>query len=119
MIVINFIITSTKLYVPVVIFSINNKIKFLENFKQGFKRIVSWKKHKSEIIRQPKSNHLDCIIDSRSRSINTLFVQSFKTGKNDPNRDYFDRSYLSLFEIEDFNPLINNGPFVCQPVKGK
>ena len=32
-----------KLYVPVVTFSINDNIKFLENIKQGFKRTISWK----------------------------------------------------------------------------
>ena len=43
--VVPFQITSAKLYVPVVTFSINNNIhffKFLENLKQGFKRTVSW-----------------------------------------------------------------------------
>ena len=37
----NFIITGTKLYVPVVTLSINDNIKFLENVKEGFKRIIS------------------------------------------------------------------------------
>ena len=32
---------NAKLYVPVVTLSINNNIKFLENMKQGFKRIIS------------------------------------------------------------------------------
>ena len=34
---VNFVITSTKLYVPVVTLSMNDSIKFLENIKQGFK----------------------------------------------------------------------------------
>ena len=42
-------INSTKLYVPVFTFSINNCINFLENMKQGFKRRVSWNKYRSEI----------------------------------------------------------------------
>ena len=46
---INFIITSTKLYVPVFTLSINDNIKFLENIKQGFKRTISWNKYRSEI----------------------------------------------------------------------
>ena len=37
-------ITSTKLYVPVVTLSINDNIKFLEKIKQGFKRTISWNK---------------------------------------------------------------------------
>ena len=45
----SFIITSTKLYVPVFTLSINGNIKFLENIKQGFKRTISWNKYRSEI----------------------------------------------------------------------
>ena len=50
----NFVITSTKLYVPVVTFSINDNIKFLENIKQEFKQTISWNKHRSKITMQTK-----------------------------------------------------------------
>ena len=46
---VNFMITSTKLYVSVVTLSINDNIKFLENIKQGLKRTFSWNKYRSEI----------------------------------------------------------------------
>ena len=46
---VSYIITSTKLYVPVFTLSINDNIKFLENIKQGFKRNISWNKYRSEI----------------------------------------------------------------------
>ena len=36
-----FMISSTKLYIPVVALSINGNIKFLENIKEGFKRSIS------------------------------------------------------------------------------
>ena len=36
-----FQINNAELYVPVVTLSINNNIKFCENIKQGFKRIIS------------------------------------------------------------------------------
>ena len=36
-------ITSIKLYVPVVTLSINDNTKLLENIKQGFKRTISCK----------------------------------------------------------------------------
>ena len=41
-------ITSTKLYVPVVTLYINDNIKFLGNIKQGFKRTILWNKYRSE-----------------------------------------------------------------------
>ena len=46
----NSMITSTKLYVPVVVLSKTDNIKFLENIKQGFKRTIFWNKYRSEII---------------------------------------------------------------------
>ena len=48
-------ISSTKLYVPVVTLLINDNIKFLENIKQGFKRTISWNKYRSEITTQTKA----------------------------------------------------------------
>lgn len=42
-------LTSSKICVPVVNLSIRGKIKFLENVKQGFKRIISWNKYRSKI----------------------------------------------------------------------
>ena len=51
-----FQISNAKLYVPVVTFSLNDNIKFLENIKQGFKRMIFWNKYRSEIT-QPKNNN--------------------------------------------------------------
>ena len=60
---VNFVITSTKLYVPVVTFSVNVNIKFLEYMKQGFKRTISSNKYRSKIKTQPKNNNLDYLMD--------------------------------------------------------
>ena len=53
------------------------------------------------------------------RNINTLFVLSFKNGNNDPTRNSFDKYYMSLVEIKDFNVLIDDKPFYDQPLKNK
>ena len=66
-------ITSTKIFVPVVTLSINGNIKFLENTKQGFKRTISSSKYKSEVTTQTKNNNLNYLIDPTLRSINILF----------------------------------------------
>ena len=59
----NFMIFSTKRFVPVVTLSINNHIKFLESIKQCFKRTVSWNKYRSEITTQTRNNNFDYLID--------------------------------------------------------
>ena len=45
----NFLITKTKFYGPVVTLPIN--IKFLESIKQEFKRTISWNKCRSGIAK--------------------------------------------------------------------
>ena len=69
--------------------SINNSIKVLENIKQGFKTTVSWKKYKSEIRTEPKTNNLNYMSDPTLNKIYSLFVLSFKNGDGDPTRNYF------------------------------
>ena len=46
---VHFIITNTKLDVPVVTLSINDNIKFFRKYKARIKRIISWNKYRSEI----------------------------------------------------------------------
>ena len=81
---------------PVITLCINDNFKFLENMKQGFKRIISWNKYRSGITAQPKNNNFNYMIDPTFRNINRLFVLSFKNGDDDPRIDSFDKYYMSL-----------------------
>ena len=65
-----FKITDTKLYVPVVTLSTKDDNTFLEQLKSGFK----WKKYRSEITNQTKTNYLNYLIDSTFTKVNRLFV---------------------------------------------
>ena len=38
-------------------------------------------------------------------------------GNDDPTRDLFEKYYMPLAEMKDFNALIDNKPFFDQPVK--
>ena len=49
------------------------------------------------------------MIDPTFKNINRGFVISFKIGGRDPARNPFDKYYMSLFEIKDFNALIQRG----------
>ena len=48
-----------------------------------------------------------------------MFVLSFKNGNDDATRDSFDKYYMSLVEVKDFNALIDNKPFFDRYVKNK
>ena len=112
-----FQISSSKLYVPDVTFSVIDNIKFLKNIKQRFKRTILWSKYCSEITTQPNNNNLNDLIDPTFRNINRLFVLSFKSGNDDPTRYFFDQYYMPLVEMKDFNALIDNKPYFGQSVK--
>ena len=82
-----FQINNSKLYAPVVTWSIYDNIKVLENIKQEFKRTVSCNKYRSGIETQLTNNNLHYLIDLTFTNTNRLFVLSFKTGNDDPTRD--------------------------------
>ena len=64
---------------------------------------------------------MDYMIDPAFSNINRLFAFSFKAGENDPVRNSFYKYkyYMPFVEIKDFNKLINNKPFIDQPIKNK
>ena len=88
-------INKAELYVSVLTLSKNDNIKFLEYFKQGFRRTITWNKYRFEIRTEPKSNDLDCMIDLTFRNINRSFFLSFENGDDDPARNSFDEYYFS------------------------
>ena len=90
-------------------------VQTIENIKQVFKRTISCNKYRSEITTQPKNNNFDYMIDPIIRNINGLLVLSFKNGNNDPKRNSFDKYYMPLVEIKDFNALIDNKQFLIKP----
>ena len=52
-------ITSSKHYIPVVTFSINDNIKLLQNLRQEVKGTISWNKCRPEVTTQSKDNNSD------------------------------------------------------------
>ena len=48
-----------------------------------------------------------------------LFVLSFKNGGYDPKINSFEKYFMLLVEIKDFNTLIDNKPFFDQPLENK
>ena len=96
--VVTFEINSTKLYGLLVTLPINEKINFLENIKQGFKRPISWNKYRCGLTTKLKNNNLDYMIDPAFRNDNRLFVLSFTNGGNDTS-DFFDKYYMQVTMI--------------------
>ena len=111
-----FEITDAKLYVPVVTLSTKDDNNFLEQLKSGFKRPIKWKKYRSEMTNQPKTNYLHYLINPTFTKVNRLFVLSFE---NEGDRTSFSKYYVPKVEIKDFNLLIDGKRFFDVPVKNK
>ena len=69
-----FQITDTKLYVPVLTLSTKDQNNFLEQVKSRFKRTIKLNKYRLEMTNQTKSNHLNYLIDPTFTKVNRLFV---------------------------------------------
>ena len=112
-----FQITDTKLYVPVVTFSIENDTKHLEQLKSGFKRTIKWNKCRSQMTIQPQNNNLNYLIDPTFMNANKLFVLSFPRNNNSDRRYSFSNYYVPKIKINGFNVLIDGKSFIDLPVK--
>ena len=97
-----FQITDTKLYVPVVTLSKENDIKLLEQLKLGFKRTIKWNKYRSQMTIQPQNNNLNYLIDPTFTNVNRLFVLSFPRNNNTDSRYSFSNYYVPKVKKERF-----------------
>ena len=94
-----FEITDTKLYAPVITLSKENDIKLLAQLKSVFKKTIKWNKYRSQMTIQP--------------------VLWFTRDNAGDNRDSFSNYCLPNIEIKDFNDLIDRKSFFDLPVKNK
>ena len=106
-----FKITNTKLYVPVVTLSKRNDIKHLEQLKGGFERTIKWNKYRSQMTIQSQNNNLNYLIDPTFTNVNRSFVLPFTRDNVGDNRGSFSDHYLPKVEIKDFNVLIDGKSF--------
>ena len=118
-ILLEFKITDTKLYVPVVTLSKENDIKLLEQLKSGFKRTIKWNKYRSQMTIQPQNNNLNYLIDPTFTNVNRLFVLSFSRSDTRDYRNSFSHYYVPDAKIKDFNVLTDGKCFFDLPVKNE
>ena len=117
--VLNFAITDTKLYVPVVTLSKENDTKLLEQLKSGFKKTIKWNKCRSKMNIHPQNNNLNYLIDPTFPNVNKSFVLSFKTRIISDDRDSFSDYYVSNVGIKDFCVLNDGKSFLDLPVRNE
>ena len=83
------------MYVPVVTLSKGNGTKLLEQLKTRFKRIIKWKKYRSQMIVQSNNNNLNYLIDPTFTKVNRMFVLSFQRIAAENNATKYHRDIFS------------------------
>ena len=108
-----FVITETKLYVPVVTLSTQDNAKLLQQLKSGFKRTINWNKYESSIKTFAQNRYLNYLINPSFQGVNRLFVLPFE---NENDRTSHSTYYLPKVEIKDCNVMIHGRNFFDQPI---
>ena len=71
-----FLITDTKIYVPIVTLSNQDNEKLLQQSKSGFKKTVKWNRYQSKIWAERQNQYFDFLFDPSLQGVNRLFVLS-------------------------------------------
>ena len=73
-----FVMTETKLYVPVGTLSTQDNAKLLQQLKSSFKRTINWNKYESRVKTFAQNRFLNFLINPSFQGVNRLFVLSFE-----------------------------------------
>ena len=114
-----FLITSTKLYVPVVTLSTKDNVNLTKQLDEGFKRSVYWNEYKSKIETKnlDANNATRFPLDASFQGVNRLFVLAFDNTENGDKkieRDSHRKFFLPRVDMTNYNVLIDGKNFYDQ-----
>ena len=109
-----FVITDTKLYVPVVTLSTQENTNLLQQLKSSFKRVINWNKYLSKPELLAQNPNLNDLVEPSFQGVNNFFILAFE---NDTQRTSHSGYYLLNVEIKDYNIMINGENVFDQPIK--
>ena len=113
-----FIINDTKMYVPVVTLSKDNK-DFIEQQNKGFQRSIYWNEYKTkEINENAEANVFKYInLDPSFQGVNRLFVMAYNRANGQPTRNGQQKYYLPRIDLEKYNVIIDGRNFYDNPIE--
>ena len=116
-----FLITSTKLYVPVVTLSTKDNVNLTKQLDEGFKRSVYWNEYKSKLeTKNLDANNVTRFpLDASFQGVNRLFVLAFDNTENGDKkieRDSHRKFFLPRVDMTNYNVLIDGKNFYDQPI---
>ena len=132
--VVSFMITNTKLYVPVVTLSTKDHNNLTKQLNDGFKRTIYWNQYVSKTFTEQASNETGITrfpLDAAFQGVNRLFILAFEDTRADEVADtpaprnlvanrVLRNSYRKYFDprvdITSYNVLIDGRNFYDQPI---
>ena len=135
--VVSFMITNTKLYVPIVTLSTKDNNNLTKQLSDGFKRSIYWKQYVSKPF--PETPHKKTgitrfALDAAFQGVNKLFVLAFEdTRVNNPAidannpapqnlaanrviRNSYRKYFVPRVDITSYNVLVDGRNFYDQPI---
>ena len=132
--VVSFMITDTKLYVPVVTLSTKDNTNLTKQLNEGFKRSIYWNQYVSKPF--PETPHKKTgitrfALDAAFQGVNRLFVLAFEDTREDEDakvpaprnfvanrviRNSYRKYFVPRVDITSYNVLIDGGNFYDQPI---
>ena len=114
-----FIINDTKMYVPVVTLSKEDKKDFIEQQNKGFQRSIYWNEYKTKEINENADTNVFKYInlDPSFQGANRLFVMACNRANGHPTRNGQQKYYLPRIDLEKYNVIIDGRNFYDNPIE--
>ena len=114
-----FIITDTKMYVPVVTLSKEDNKDFIEQQNKGFQRSIYWNEYKTkEINEDADANVFKYInLDASFQGVNRLFVMAYNRANGHHTKNGQSKYYLPRISLNKYNVIIDGRNFYDNPIE--
>ena len=116
-----FIINDTKMYVPVVPLSKEDKDKKKKGFQKikGFQRSIYWNEYKTKrVTENADANNFKYIsLDRSFQGVNRLFVMAYNSANDQPTRSGQQKYYLPRNDLNKYNVIIDGRNFYDNPIE--
>ena len=114
-----FIISDTKMYVPIVTLSKEDNKDFIEQKNKVFQRSIYWNEYKTKgVTENADANNFKYIsLDPSFQGVNRLFVMAYNSANGKPTRDGRKKYYLPRIDLKKYNVIIDGRNFYDNPIK--
>ena len=114
-----FIVNDTKMYVPVITLSKEDKKDLIDQQNKGFQRSIYWNEYKTKEIKENADANVSKYInlDPSFQGVNRLFVTAYNRVDGQPNRDDQRKYYLPRIDLNKYNVIVDGRNFYDNPIE--